>query len=98
MITATTETGFEFSFDIRIIEDFRMLQQIRALRKNDSAESNIDALVNIATLIIGNDQVNALTEHIAGLNDGFVPAKAMLEECSDIFKKATEQSKELKNS
>lgn len=84
MIKGKTKSGFKFCIDERAIKDFRITMYINHINDGTDAEkmSNIEKLI---TLILGVDGLNALIEHVAKSNDGFVPIDAITEEISDIF-------------
>lgn len=92
MIEGKTKSGFKFSVDERIINDWDLVDAI-GLSESDDASEVIRGLREIARLVLGN-QVDALKKHIAKTNDGFHPSDVMASELAEIIT----ITKELKNS
>lgn len=93
MITGTTTTGFEFSVDERVLDDWNFLQ---AIADADSGEESrvIKGITNIANMVAGKDGMKKLLEHVRGYCDGYATAQEVEREIIDIINK----SKEIKKS
>lgn len=93
MITGTTTTGFEFSVDERVLDDWNFLQ---AIADADSGEESrvIKGITNIANMVAGKDGMKKLLEHVRGYCDGYAPAQEVEREIIDIIN----ESKEIKKS
>lgn len=82
-----TRTGFECEFDERITDDMRFLDLLADLMDEDLSET--DAVIKtskLITMLLGKDNKKALYDHIAKLNDGFVPSTVIMGEVFDIMK------------
>lgn len=87
MISGKTESGFEFSLEDEILDDYELLE---TLHKIDNGDYGL--VVAMVDQLLGEDQKKRLKEHIRS-SSGKVSAKKMLEEVMQIFK----ASNELKN-
>lgn len=85
----TTKSGFEYQVDPRILTDWRFTMAI-AKTQNGSDMEKLAGVERMATLLLGNDQYEKLTEHVAGMNQGFVPADAVIAEITEILENAKE--------
>ncbi|MCQ2087969.1 MAG: hypothetical protein MJZ37_07935 [Bacilli bacterium] len=83
MVKGKTKTGFEFEVDERIKNDWRVVHAIADIQSKDESII-VPAMVKLIKLII-NNQEEALMEHIANNNEGFVPTNALYAEISDIL-------------
>jgi hypothetical protein len=92
MINGKTKSGFKFSIDERVMDDWRLLKSIALSESSDPSEQ-IKGASNLVTLLLG-DQEPAMMEFIAKKNKGFVPATAVTEMVTEILTSV----KELKNS
>lgn len=93
MVKGTTKTGFKFTTDERAMSDYRLLSALRKITSTEIDETDkIGAVMDVTDFIIG-DQKDKLMKHIAKLNDGFCPLKAVEEEIGDIIA----STKQLKN-
>lgn len=82
MTTGTTKSGFAFTLDEGVLDDYELLETLAALDEGNAGE-----VVNMATLLLGQEQKNALKEHLRGEN-GRVPASRMVAETLEILQAA----------
>lgn len=80
----TTTTGFNYEVNPRIKQDWRVVRAITDIQSKD-ANVQIKSAGMLVSLVLG-DAENDLMEHIAGYSEGFVPAKAVYAEISEIIK------------
>lgn len=92
MITGKTKSGFEFSYDKRILTDWRFITAISDSQSKDDSKK-ISGVTNMVELLLGADGMESLSAHIASVNDGYVPIEAVMEEIKEILN----NSKETKN-
>lgn len=88
-----TKSGFKTDLDERIIDDWRFM---KAIAKADNMDKPSDALagtVELVSMVFGENE-EALMEHIASKNDGFVPQEKIKEEVLNVI----EQVRNAKNS
>lgn len=79
MITGKTPSGFKFSFDERILKDWRFANALADMQSSDDTQKLLGATA-INKLLLGEDGSAKLVEHIQKKNDGFCPVdKVMLE-------------------
>lgn len=88
MIKVKTKTGFKAEIDERITSDWRVVKNI-ALAESSNPVEQVRGSANLVTLILG-DNEDAFIEHIASVNDGFVPTSAVTAELADIIRSAKE--------
>lgn len=79
MITGTTQSGFAFALDDDVMDDYELLETLQAMDEGNTSE-----VVNMAALLLGKEQKNALKEHLRGEN-GRVPAGRMVSEILEIL-------------
>ena len=91
MIEGKTSTGFEFSVDERINDDWRIIDAIVDSESED-ASVKLKATKTLVDLVLGKDK-ERMIKHIADNNDGVCPSDAVLNEVTEIFNAI----KELKN-
>lgn len=92
MIQGKTKSGFKFSIDERILDDWRVIEAI-ALSESKDASEQVQGARKLVDLILGEEKQN-LFDFLSKKNDGFIPATAMVQSIAEII----EVSKELKNS
>lgn len=83
MITGKTKSGFKFSIDERIKDDWRVLSAIADCESADESKK-IVGLSSLVDIILGNQKVEFL-DHIAKKNDGFVPSSAVMDDVTSIL-------------
>lgn len=82
MINGKTESGFEFQLDDDVLDDYELLEELCAI---DNGE--VSKIPHIAAMILGNEQLDALKEHIRGEN-GRVSARKMSDAIEEILIKS----------
>ena len=87
-----TKSGFKFSLDERIIDDWRLLSAI-ALSESKDPSDQIRGSHELVTLLLGEKEKDLL-DFIAKRNDGFVPSSQV----SKIISEIITEVRELKNS
>lgn len=92
MIEGKIKSGFKFTIDERILDDWRLVEAIGETESED-ASNVIRGMMNLSKLLLG-EQADALKKHIADKNDGFIPKEVMLNALVEIV----QSSRELKNS
>lgn len=88
-----TKSGFKFEFDERILNDWRFLKAVAKADDSSNPSGMLAGTVELVSMIFG-DNEQALMDHIASKNDGYVPQDAIKDELLDII----EQGRDLKNS
>lgn len=83
MIKGSTQSGFEFEIDPRVKSDWRVMKALADVQSKDD-ERIIPGMVNLIKFILG-DREDALLNHIASMNDGYAPAKAIFAEIKDML-------------
>ena len=84
-ITGETSTGFPFEFDERILTDWTYVALLGKI--TDKGKKDAEKLAVMQTLfltILGEEQTNALIEHVRELNDGFAPIDEVMKELGEI--------------
>ena len=91
MIEGKTSTGFKFSYDERLLTDWRIME---AISTADSPYNNkmVKGTTDLINFLLG-DQKDGLMEHIKKSNDGFIPVDKLRKELFEILG----ASKESKN-
>lgn len=92
MVEGKTSTGFNFKYDERILEDYRLLEVIGQFDETSSKVGQAKALKDMVDYIFG-EAKEAFFEHIKAQNDGYMPIEKIQSEIIEIIK----ASKELKN-
>lgn len=83
IVSGVTSTGYEFEVDDKIKYQWPFVRAI-ADADSDDASKKIAGSVKLVELVVGKDE-NRLMEHIAKLNDGDIPTKAVNEEITEIL-------------
>lgn len=84
MIEGKTKTGFEFSIDENVMDDWDFFSDV-----TDLSEGNAVKIVPILKKLLGNEQLNSLKEHCR-TESGKVPLSAMVAEYSEIMNSSTD--------
>ena len=87
-ITGKTKSGFEFSYDERILTDWEYLTLLRKLTSDDGSVSNTEKLAvtqDMFTVLLGEEQTKKLIEHVRKNNDGFATIEAITEEFNEVI-------------
>lgn len=98
MITGKTKSGFKYAINEKSMHDIRLLDAVKLADSTDTLEAS-KGVLRCFDLLIGQENRDKLIEHIASLDeDGIPTVEAFQEELLDIFHRAGEQNKEVKNS
>ena len=92
MIKGKTESGFEFSYDQRLLSDWRVMEAIAYADSPDNIKK-VKGTRDLIAFLLG-DNKDSLLEHIQKNNDGYIPVDVLQKELFDILSSA----KESKNS
>lgn len=85
-ITGKTTTGFEYSYDKRVLTDWDYISLLRKMMsENSSNEEKLDATQRIFYVLLGTEQTEKLVQHVKGYNDGFAPIEALVSEFKEII-------------
>ena len=79
-----TSTGFEYDIDDRILTDWRFTMALSKCQ-NGKGMDQLTGAQEMVKLMLGEDGLSDLMNHISEKNDGFVPAEAVMAEVKDIF-------------
>lgn len=79
MIAGKTKTGFEFSIEDGVLDDWELLEVLADI--DDGKTQKIGTAIK---LLLGADQAKALKEHCRN-DEGRVPTSAMMAEMGEIF-------------
>ena len=84
-ITGTTSTGFEYSFDSRVLTDWDFITLLGTLTDKDVSDSvKLPNMKKLLFLVLGEEQTNNLIYHIRELNDGYAPIDEVIKEVGEI--------------
>ena len=84
-ITGKTSTGFEYSFDKRVLTDWDFISLLGSLTDKDTKESvKLTNMRKLLFLVLGEEQTNSLIAHIRELNDGYAPVEEVMKEVGEI--------------
>ncbi len=90
-----TKSGFECQVRPETLSDFRFLRQLRDMKGSDPTQ-NIVGMVDMAEMVLGEDGVERLLEHVK-TEEGFAPAEKVAAEVGEIISIMAEASKPVKN-
>lgn len=79
-----TSTGFKYDIDDRILTDWRFAMALSKCQ-NSKGMDQLAGAQEMVSLMLGEDGLSDLMNHISKKNDGFVPAEAVMAEVKDIF-------------
>lgn len=86
MIKGKTRTGFKYELDEARLDDYEIVEMLADFDNDPSVMSKL------LSMLMGDDQVKALKEHLRGEN-GVVSFSGMMNEVIDIFQNDTEVKK-----
>lgn len=89
-LTGTTKTGFSFSIDKRVFDDFEMLDCLSDIQDDDGLAAS-----RMVSRMFNKEQKKALYDHVRD-EDGYVPAEKVMAEVADIMN-AMKDTKDGKN-
>ncbi|UQR01283.1 hypothetical protein LQ057_02885 [Enterococcus gallinarum] len=78
MIKGKTNSGFKYSIEKKRLDNYELLEVINEVDENPTL------IPKALKLLLGQEQANALKEHVRD-EDGIVPAEKMIEELGNIF-------------
>ena len=87
-----TKSGFEYNIDERILTDWRFTTAAAKAGSGSDVEV-LSAAQKMVEMMLGEEQLNKLVDHIASQNDGFVPTDALMNTAKEII----EANKKIKN-
>lgn len=96
MIDGKTSTGFNFSVDERIGNNFRFVEAFADMKSSDE-DARLAAMVELPRIVLGRDGASRLMAHVAE-PDGFVPTDKMMKEIVNIIQLVGERNASVKNS
>jgi len=79
-----TSTGFEYDIDDRILTDWRFTMALSKCQ-NGKGMDQLTGMQEMVSLMLGEDGLSDLMNHISEKNDGYVPAEAVMAEVKEIF-------------
>lgn len=94
MVSGKTKSGFEFTINEHIVDDWRVAKAIAESQSKEEAKQ-ITGAVKVVSLVLG-DQEDALCEHVMR-EDGSVPINALMDEISEMMTIAKEKNAAVKN-
>lgn len=85
LIKGKTSSGFEFSINPNLANDYRVIKLIAQIDNTDDSDTNvIGAVVKLIDILLGPKGDQALEKHVA-LEDGTVPTDKMMAEIGEII-------------
>lgn len=82
MISGKTESGFEFTLDDEVMDNYELLEVLTDIDKGDARR-----IVDAMGMLLGEEQKESLKKHLRG-ESGRVSTKAMWQELLNILKAA----------
>jgi len=79
MEKGTTKSGFEFEIDESVFDDWDLLERLNAIDKGNTA-----IVVDVATDILGQEQLDRLKDHLRS-DTGKLTITAMTDAIGEIF-------------
>jgi len=79
MFTGKTSTGFEFSLQDEVLDDYELLETLQDIDGGDYGKTT-----KMVTMLLGQAQKDALKDHVRSEN-GRVSAQKMIAEVMEIF-------------
>lgn len=80
MEKGTTKSGFEFAVESSVFDDWEILEKLNEIDNGNSA-----LMVDVARQVLGQEQLDALKEHVKEQNGGKATITAMGEALGEIF-------------
>ena len=75
-----TKSGFEFEVDPIVFDDWEILEKLNEIDRGNTA-----LMVDVARQVLGQEQLDALKEHVKKLHGGKASITAMGEALGEIF-------------
>ena len=95
MITGRTSQGFDFTVDPRILSEWKFVKAIKRSESLDDGQKLL-GVIDLITMLLGEEQEGKLSEFIAERNDGFASVDNMYAAVVEILTICNEKSKEAK--
>ena len=84
-ITGKTSSGFEYSYDERILTDWDFITLLGTLSDTEVKETvKLANMRKLLFIVLGEEQTNKLIAHIRELNDGYAPIEEVMNEVGEI--------------
>lgn len=84
-ITGKTATGFEYSYDERILTDWSFVALLGKITDDSKKDTEKLAIMqSLFSMILGEKQTDDLIDHVRNLNDGFAPIDEVMKEFGEI--------------
>ena len=87
MTKGRTESGYEYEYDERIMNDWRFAKALVGTKSKDKGEQLV-SIMKIGDLLLGEDGMERLTQHIQEQNDGFAPLNVVDTTIAEIMRAA----------
>lgn len=88
MIKITTSTGFSFDMNEKLLDDMRLVRQVRLLEAVDNTDSATLRIVNdvLEKFVGGSENYDKLLDHLENISDdGVAHSTAIISELTDIL-------------
>lgn len=88
MIKITTSTGFSFDMNEKLLDDMRLVRQVRLLEAVDNTDSATLRIVNdvLEKFVGGAENYDKLLDHLENISDdGVAHSTAIISELTDIL-------------
>ena len=95
MITGRTSQGFDFIVDPRILKEWKFVKAIKRSESSDDGQRLL-GMVDLITMLLGEEQEEKLTEFIVERNDGFASVDNMYAAVVEILTICKEKNEEAK--
>lgn len=95
MITGKTSSGFEFSVNADLKNDFRLVMAYAATQSENEGEQ-AGGLIQLVNVVLGKNGAAALYKHLAQ-EDGTIPTDKVMAELGEIIRAAGQADNEVKN-
>lgn len=84
--TGKTSSGFEYSYDKRILTDWDYITLLRKMTSEDTPNSEkLDATQKVIIMLLGEEQTKLLVEHIRMNNEGYAPLESIIMEFNEMI-------------
>ncbi len=87
-MTGKTKSGFKYDVDERVLTDWRFTLAISKTQSGDDIQK-LEGAKDMVELLLGKEGHQALINHVAKANDGFVPADVFMAEVTEIMQGST---------
>ena len=84
MFTGKTSSGFEFSLQDEVLDDYELLEDLCEMDEGDMTKT-----ISVLNRLLGTEQKERLKEHLR-MENGRVPASKMMNEIGEIFRNVKE--------